>query len=95
MAQPFVIDGICHPYDLPERGLRGCFGYIFNDVLYAFHPPINPAVLSKEEWQHDRRNDEFVETMFLEGDAEITCVHSVPVQGKDGIRSILTNERSA
>jgi NAD(P)-dependent dehydrogenase (short-subunit alcohol dehydrogenase family) len=34
----FVIDGICHPYNLSEENLKGRFGRIFNDVLYAFHP---------------------------------------------------------
>src|ERR671939_1561515 len=70
MAQPFVIDGVCHPYNFSEENLRGRFGRIFNDVLYAFHPLLNPpdTVLSKEEWQHDWQNDEFLETMFLESD---------------------------
>jgi hypothetical protein len=46
-------------------------------VLYAFHPLLNPpkTVLSTEEWQ----NDEFLETMFLESDTDMACVHSVPV----------------
>jgi hypothetical protein len=34
----FVIDGICHPYNFSEENLKGHFGRIFNDVLYAFHP---------------------------------------------------------
>jgi hypothetical protein len=42
MAQPFVIDGICHPYNFSEENLRGRFGRIFNDVLYAFHPLLTP-----------------------------------------------------
>ena len=58
------------------ENLNGRFGRIFNDVLYAFHPPLNPpeTVLSKEEWQQDWQNDE-----FLESDTDMACVHSVPV----------------
>ena len=33
-----MIDGICHPYNFSEENLKGRFGRIFNDVLYAFHP---------------------------------------------------------
>ena len=36
-------------------------------------------MLSKEEWQHDWQNDQFLETMFLESDTDMACVHSVPV----------------
>src|ERR687893_363121 len=67
-SDQFVIDGICHPYNFSEENLNGRFGRIFNDILYAFHPLINPpeTVLSKDEWQHDWQTDEFMETMFLE-----------------------------
>lgn len=77
----FVIDGICHPYNFSEENLKGRFGRIFDDVLYAFHPLLNPpeTVLSKEEWQHDWQNDEFLETAFLEGETDMACVHSGPV----------------
>lgn len=34
----FVIGGICHSYSFSEENLKGRFGRIFNDVLYAFHP---------------------------------------------------------
>ncbi len=77
----FVIDGICHPYNFSEENLNGRFGRIFNDVLYAFHPLLTPpeTALSKEEWQHDWQNDEFMETMLLESETDMVCVHSVPV----------------
>ena len=80
-ADQFVIDGICHPYNFSEENLRGRFGRIFNDVLYAFHPLLTPpeTALSKEEWQHDWQNDEFMETMLLESETDMVCVHSVPV----------------
>ena len=44
MAQPFVIDGVCHPYNFSEENLKSRFGRIFNDVLFAFHPLLNPPV---------------------------------------------------
>jgi NAD(P)-dependent dehydrogenase (short-subunit alcohol dehydrogenase family) len=28
----------CHRYNFSEENLKGRFGRIFNDVLYAFHP---------------------------------------------------------
>ena len=36
-SDPFVIDGVCHPYNFSDENLKGRFGRIFNDVLYAFH----------------------------------------------------------
>jgi len=58
----FMIDGICHPYNFSEA-LKGRFEPIFNDVLHAFHPLLNPpeTALSKHGWQ----NDKFLGTMFL------------------------------
>ncbi len=66
-ADQFLIDGICHPYNFSEENFKGLFGRIFNDVPYAFHPLLNQpeTVPSKDEWQHDWQNDEFLETMFL------------------------------
>ncbi len=63
----FVIDGICHPYNFSEENLKGRFGRIFDDVLYAFHPLLNllETASSKDEWQHDWQNDKFLATMFL------------------------------
>ncbi len=80
-ADQFVIDGICHPYNFSEENLRGRFGRIFNNVLYAFHPLLTPpeVALSKDEWEHDWQNDEFMETMLLESDTDMVCVHSIPV----------------
>ncbi len=42
---------------------------------------MNPpeTALSKDEWQHDWQNDEFLETMFLESDTDMACVHSTPI----------------
>ena len=81
MAQPVVVDGICHPYNFSEENSRGRFERIFNGVLCAFYPLIQPPqpVLSKEEWQRDWQDDEFVETMFLESDTGIRYVHAVLV----------------
>ncbi len=80
MERPFLIDGICHPYNFSEENLKGRFGRIFNGVLYAFHPLLNPpeTALSKDEWQHDWQNDEFLETIFPESDTDMACVHSTP-----------------
>ena len=80
-SDQFVIDGICHPYNFSEENLRGRFGRIFNDVLWAFHPLLTPpeVALSKDEWEHDWQNDEFMETMLLESDTDMVCVHSIPV----------------
>jgi hypothetical protein len=86
MAQPFVIDGFWHPYEFPQENLRGRFGRVFNDVLYAFHPLIKPPepMLNERERQHDWQDDEFVATMLLESDTEIVCVRSVPMLAKVG-----------
>ena len=77
----FVIDGISHPYTFSQENPNGRFGRILYDVLYAFHPLLNPpeTVLSKEEWQHDWQNDEFLETMFLESNTDVACVQSSPI----------------
>ena len=77
----FVIDGISHPYTFSQENPNGRFGRILNDVLYAFHPLLNPpeTVLSKEEWQHEWQNYEFLETMLLEIDTDVACVQSSPI----------------
>jgi len=77
----FVIDGISHSYTFSQENPNGRFGRILYDVLYAFHPLLNPpeTVQSKEEWQHDWQNDEFLETMLLESETDMVCVHSIPV----------------
>jgi len=61
-------------------------------VPYAFHPLLNPpeTVPSKDEWQHDWQNDEFLEPMFLESETDMACVHSPPIFGAyhDGLISV-------
>ena len=77
----FAIDGIFHPYNFSEENLKGRFERIFNDGLYAFYPLLNPpeTALSKDEWQHDWQNDEFLTTMFPETDTAMARVHSTPI----------------
>jgi uncharacterized protein len=77
----FVIDGISPPYTFSQESPNGRLGRIFNNVLHAFHPLLNPpkTMLRKEEWQHDWQNDELVETMLLESDTDVACVQSPPI----------------
>ena len=87
----FVIDSISHPYTFSQESPNGRLGRIFNDVLHAFHPLLNPPeiMLSKEEWQHDWQNDEFLETMLLESDTDVACVYSTTFDAyHDGLISV-------
>src|SRR5215213_3719978 len=80
-SDQFVIDGIFHPYNFSEVNLRGRFGRLFNDVLWAFHPLLTPpeVALSKDECGHDWQNDECRETMRLESDTNTVCLNAIPV----------------
>ncbi len=77
----FLIDGTCHPYNFSEENLVGRFGKGFADVLFSYHPNVNPPefALSREEWNHDWQPEEFIETMFLESDLDMICMHSLPI----------------
>ncbi|MEO1247617.1 MAG: amidohydrolase family protein [Pseudomonadota bacterium] len=77
----FLIDGTCHPYNFSAANLEGRFGKAFADVLYSYHPGVNPPefAMSREEWDRDWQADEFIETMFLESDLDMICMHSLPI----------------
>jgi predicted TIM-barrel fold metal-dependent hydrolase len=78
---PFVIDGVCHPYNFARSNENGRFGEIFNDVLYSYHPAINPpgVAMSREVWSRRWGAQEFLDTMLLESDSDMICVHSLPI----------------
>lgn len=96
MSKPFVIDGVCHPYNFQHANLNGRYGRSFNDVMYSFHPLVNPVgqALSREEWERDWQPQEFIETMLLESDTDMCCVHSLPIHDAyhDGL---VSNEKGA
>lgn len=96
MSRPFVIDGVCHPYNFSLPNLNGRFGRIFNDVMYSFHPLVNPsdAALTREAWEYDWPPQTFIETMLLESWTDICCVHSTPIYDAyhDGL---VSNEKGA
>ena len=81
MSKAFVIDGVCHPYNFSPENENGRFGKIFNDVLYSYHPAVNPpgVALSREAWSRRWDSREFIETMLLESDTDMLCVHSLPI----------------
>jgi predicted TIM-barrel fold metal-dependent hydrolase len=81
MNKAFVIDGVCHPYNFSPENENGRFGKIFNDVLYSYHPAVNPpgVALSRQQWSRRWEAREFVETMLLESDTDMICVHSLPI----------------
>jgi predicted TIM-barrel fold metal-dependent hydrolase len=81
MSNVFVIDGVCHPYNLSPENENGRFGKIFNDVLYSYHPAVNPpgVALSRAAWSRRWESREFAETMLLESDTDMICVHSLPI----------------
>lgn len=96
MSHPFIIDGVCHPYNFEPDNLNGRFGRIFNDVMYSFHPVVNPpgAALTRGQWERDWQPREFIETMLLESHTDVCCVHSTPIYDAyhDGL---VTNEKGA
>ena len=96
MSRPFVIDGVCHPYNFEPKNLNGRFGRIFNDVMHSFHPLVNPPgkAMTREEWESDWQPEEFIETMLLESWTDICAVHSTPIYDAyaDGL---VSNEKGA
>jgi len=79
MTRPFIIDGVCHPCNFAPENLNGRFGRIFNDVMNSYHPVVNPVFLDRPVWERDWQPDEFIETMLLESDTDMCCVHSTPI----------------
>lgn len=96
MSRPFIIDGVCHPYNFAQDNLNGRFGRIFNDVMHSFHPLINPPgrAMSRQEWERDWQPQEFIETMLLESWTDMCAVHSTPIYDAyaDGL---VSNEKGA
>jgi len=81
MDRPFVIDGVCHPYNFSRANQRGRFGKLFCDVMYSYFPAVNPPEIAfpRDRWEREWQPDEFIETMLLESDTDICCVHSLPI----------------
>ena len=79
MTKPFIIDGVCHPYNFAKENLNGRFGRIFNDVMNSYHPVVNPVFLKRDVWERDWQPDEFMETMLLESDTDMCGVQSTPI----------------
>lgn len=77
----FLIDGVCHPYNFSAANLQGRFGKAFADVLYSYHPNVNPPeyALPREQWDREWGCEEFIETMFLESELDMICMHSLPI----------------
>lgn len=77
----FLIDGTCHPYNFSVDNLVGRFGKAFCDVLYSYHPNVNPSefAMSRDEWNRDWQPQEFIDTMFLESELDMICMHSLPI----------------
>ena len=77
----FLIDGVCHPYNFHPDNLKGRFGKAFADVLYGYHPNVNPPeiAMTREEWSRDWGAEEFMDVMFLESEMDMACMHSLPI----------------
>lgn len=81
MTDRFVIDGVCHPYNFAPENQRGRFGRIFTDVMHSYYPLVNPPEIqfSREQWEREWQPEEFLETMLLESDTDVCCVHTLPI----------------
>ena len=81
MADRFIVDGVCHPYNFAPENQRGRFGSIFTDVMHSYYPLVNPpdVQFSREQWEREWQPDEFIETMLLESDTDICAVHTLPI----------------
>lgn len=81
MKRRFVVDGVCHPYNFAPENQRGRFGRLFTDVMYSYHPLVNPpeVALTREQWEREWQPEEFLETMLLESDTDVCCVHTLPI----------------
>ncbi|WP_394729370.1 amidohydrolase family protein [Altererythrobacter sp. GH1-8] len=77
----FTIDGVCHPYNFHPDNLVGRFGPAFADVLFGYHPNVNPpgVAMNREEWSRDWQPEEFMDVMFLESELDMACMHSLPI----------------
>jgi uncharacterized protein len=77
----FIIDGVAHPYNFAPENQRGRFGKAFTDVMYSYHPVVNPPehALSREEWEREWQTEEFMETMLLESHTDMIALHTLPI----------------
>ena len=81
MTDRFVIDGVCHPYNFSPANQRGRFGKLFTDVMYSYFPAVNPPDIAfgRELWEREWQCEEFIETMLLESETDVVCVHTLPI----------------
>lgn len=81
MRDRFVIDGVCHPYNFAPENQRGRFGKLFTDVMYSYYPLVNPPEIAfdRATWEREWQVDEFLDTMLLESDTDVCCVHTLPI----------------
>jgi predicted TIM-barrel fold metal-dependent hydrolase len=81
MAERFIVDGVCHPYNFAPDNQRGRFGRLFTDVMHSYYPLVNPPEIqfSREQWEREWQTDEFIDTMLLESDTDLCCVHTLPI----------------
>lgn len=81
MSGRFVIDGVCHPYNFSPANQRGRFGKLFTDVMYSYYPLVNPPEIAfdRSVWEREWGTEEFIDTMLLESDTDVCCVHTLPI----------------
>ncbi|MFA4928054.1 MAG: amidohydrolase family protein [Patulibacter sp.] len=79
--RPLIVDAVCHPYNFTAENQRGRYGQMFTDVMWSAYPYINPPdqQMTREQWTRDWGTDEFIETMLLESETDICCVHTLPI----------------
>jgi uncharacterized protein len=81
MPDRFIIDGVCHPYNFAPENQLGRFGKLFTDVMYSYHPLVNPPGIAfdRDTWEREWQPDEFIDTMLLESETDICAVHTLPI----------------
>ena len=75
----FVVDAVAHTYNQTRQNFRRPLGSV--NGAYAFHEMTNPpeSRLTPDQWEHDWQPEEFIDTMLLESQTDLVCMHSVPL----------------
>lgn len=94
MAERFIIDGVCHPYNFASDNQRGRFGKLFTDVMHSYYPLVNPPEIqfTRAQWEREWQTEEFIDTMLLESDTDICAVHTLPIYDAYGDGLVATDK---
>ena len=94
MSRYFIIDAVAHAYNQSPENRKKRLTSI--NGAYAYHKMTNPLefTLTEKQWARNWLPEDFIDTMLLESETDVVCMHSVPLfeYSYDGL---VSNEKGA